>query len=256
MTDTHAHLNHRDFAVDLPRVIERARAREIERMIVPGYDLPSSQRAVELAEREAGVFAAVGIHPHDASSFSPRALGYLRELARHPRVVAIGETGLDYHRNLSSKEAQQASLRAHLELAAEAALPVILHNREAQEDMLALVAEVGGRLPGGIWHCFSGETETAQRAVELGLFLSLAGPLTYRNAGKLRETASELPLERVLLETDCPYLSPHPFQGQRNEPGRLPLVARELARLRRIPLEALVAQTEKNVGAAFARIGG
>ena len=255
MTDTHAHLNHRDFARDLAAVVERARASGVQRMIVVGYDLPSSRQAVALAERENGVFAAVGVHPHDAGACSPDAFAELRELACSPRVIGIGETGLDYYRNLSSKEAQQASLHAHLELAAEIGLPVILHNREAQADLLRLLAEASRQTKAGrVWHCFSGDAEDAQRALDLGLFLGLGGPVTFENAKHLREVVAELPLDRILLETDCPYLSPHPHRGQRNEPARLPLIAEELARLRRIPLSELIAQIEKNVETAFPRM--
>jgi TatD DNase family protein len=251
MTDSHAHLNHPDFASDLEEVLARARSAGVGRMIVVGYDLASSRRAVELAERETGVFAAVGVHPHDAETWSSEARPELRELARRGRVVAIGETGLDYHRDLSSREAQRASLQAHLEVAIEAGLPVILHNRKAAEDLLAILEGPIRRLPAMIWHCFSGERELARRALELGLFLGLGGPLTFQNARRLREVAAELPLERVLLETDCPYLAPHPLRGRRNEPANLALIAEELARLRRISLETLLAQTEKNAEAAF-----
>lgn len=251
MFDSHCHLNHEDFLPDLEAVLARAAAAGVELMLVPGYDLPSSRRAVALADRYPQLLAAVGVHPHDAASLDSAALVELRELARHPRVVAIGEIGLDFYRDLSPRAEQLRAFAEQIRLAREMSKPIIIHQREAEAFARDLfLAERGGEL-GGVWHCFSGSRELAELAVEQGFALGLAGPVTFPNARGLAALAAEVPAENLLIETDAPYLSPHPHRGRRNEPARLPLIAGRLAELRHQPLEDLVRATTDNFQRIF-----
>lgn len=249
LTDSHAHLNHHDFQGDLSSALERAAAAGVKAILVPGYDLPSSRAAVALAERFPQLWAAVGVHPHDATSLDAEGRRELARLARHARVVAIGETGLDYYRMLSPREVQQEALRFHLDLAAEAGRPVILHERETRGDLLRVLT--GRQGLAGVWHCFSADPPAARAALELGLFIGLAGPLAFPRSDSLRETAAKLPLDRILLETDSPYLAPPPHRGRRNEPAHVRVVAEMLARVRQMPLTEIARLTTENAGQLF-----
>jgi TatD DNase family protein len=249
LTDTHAHLNHSRFAGDLAQVIDRARQAGVARVIVPGYDLPSSRDAVALAREHDGVWAAVGVHPHDASTLDDAALTEIRALAREPRVVAVGESGLDYHYDHSPRAVQRAAFEAHAHLARELGLPLIVHTREASDDALAVLGAAAPEVV--ILHCFSGDEAVAARAVERGYYIGLAGPLTFPNAGGLRAIAAGLPRDRVLVETDCPYLAPAPHRGQRNEPAYVALVAGRLAELWSEDPAQVAEITSANAQAAF-----
>ncbi len=254
LVDTHTHLDMPQFSIDRKATIERAHAAGVAWMIDVGADLPSSRRAVALAQQEPTLWAAVGVHPHDAETVTAAALAELRTLAAQPRVVAIGEIGLDYYRDLAPRPAQRAAFAAQLALAQELGLPVIIHNRDAHEDTLALLREaLGGRLGAlsGVMHCFSGGPELAQQVLDLGLYLGLDGPLTYPNARALPEVARLAPLERLLIETDCPYLAPQGHRGQRNEPAYVRLVAERLAELRGLTLAEVSRATTTNAGALF-----
>ncbi|UCC67244.1 MAG: TatD family hydrolase [Armatimonadota bacterium] len=234
--DTHTHLNHPRLVRRLAQVLARARLAGVGEMIVVGYDLPSSELAVELAEHHRELWAAVGVHPHDAGGIDQDTFGRLRDLARSEAVVAIGETGFDFHRDLSPRESQVAAVQSHLALAWELDLPVILHCRAAQETLLDIVSECRGKPSGGtsklVWHCFDGTGEHAARALDLGMALGLGGMLTYEKSEGLRRVAAELPADRILLETDCPYLTPQPRRGRDNEPANLAIIAECAARLR------------------------
>lgn len=235
--ETHCHLNHRQFENDRQAAIERARAAGVTEFLVIGYDLESSRKAVELADPEAGFYAAVGIHPHDAEAWSAAAEQELRDLALRPGVVAIGEIGLDFYRNLSPREAQYAAFQAQLELAAELELPYVVHTRESVSPSLDVLEPFARRGVRGIMHCWSGTPEEARRARELGLLLGIGGVLTYKNPGGLPEAVAEAALEELVLETDCPYLTPMPHRGKRNEPAYLPLVASRIAEIRGISVD-------------------
>lgn len=251
LIDTHAHLNDEAFAPDEVRaVVERAQAVGVEQIIVPGYDLASSRRAVELAETFPHLYAAIGVHPHQAAEVPPRYLSELRALARGSKVVALGEMGLDYHYTFSPRETQLRVFQEQLELAGELALPVIIHDREAHADTVKLLLQ---RQPpvGGVLHCYSGSLELAQQLLPLGLRFSFGGAVTFPNARRLLEVVQGLPAESLLLETDSPYLAPVPRRGRRNEPANLNLVAERVAGLRRWTREELALRTTANAKATF-----
>ena len=237
--DTHAHLHFPDFADDLPAVLERARAAGVARLLTIGTDVPTSEAAVALAAREPHVWASVGIHPHDAAEADDATLATIARLATEPRVVAVGEIGLDFFRNLSPREAQERTLRSMLDLARRVGKPVLIHCRDAHEATLAILAEARVAELGGIMHCFSGDVAIARRCLDLGLLISLAGPVTYPNARALPDVARYVPTDRLVVETDCPYLPPQGYRGKRNEPAYLTLTAAHVAELRGEPLATL-----------------
>jgi len=248
-TDTHCHLNHPDLYPEWQAALFRAQQSGVERLILIGYDLESSRRAVELAAQSGALYAAVGIHPHDAAQCDADALATLRELAQQPRVVAIGEIGLDFYRDLSPREAQYAAFHAQMQLAQSLGLPVILHCRDAYDELLGVLAEYP--TVQGVLHCFSGTAAHAQRGLELGYYLGIGGVITFKSAEPLRAIVQSVPRDRLLLETDAPYLAPHPYRGKRNEPAYLPLIAQQVAALWEVPLETLSALTEANVTRLF-----
>lgn len=249
--DSHTHLNEAAFADDLPAVLERARQQGVRGMLIVGYDLPSSDRAVTLA-REYGLYAAVGIQPHFAHRTGPREIARLEELAQDPTVVALGEIGLDYYRDRSPRSEQRRLFRTLLSLARTLDLPVVIHCREAFPDLLEDLRQEGEGWR-GVMHCFSGTAEQARDFLSLGMYLSLAGPVTYPHAPKLWQVARELPLDRLLLETDCPWLPPQPYRGERNEPAYLVYTASRIAELRREPLEVVAQATCRNAQVLFRR---
>ena len=212
----------------------------------------TSEAAVALAAAEPDVYAAVGIHPHDASTADAAALGRIAALARAPKVVAIGELGLDYYRDHSPRTVQRTALVAQLGLARDAGKPVLLHCREAHADLLDICHAEGVAALGGILHCFSGDLEVARRGLDLGLLISIAGPVTYPSARRLGEVVRALPLDRLVVETDCPYLPPQPWRGQRNEPAYLPVTAARVAELLGLPVAAVAAATTENAARLLA----
>lgn len=250
LVDTHTHLNDRRFAGDLDAVIERARAAGVGAMVVVGYDLVSSRRAVQLAQRYSPLWAAVGIHPHEARFATPAALAEIEALASEPKVIAIGECGLDFYRTLSPPAAQRAAFEAQLALAARRGLPVIVHSRAAVSEALDLLAALCPA-PAGVLHCFDGTLEQAMRAIGLGFWISCAGPLTYRRDPALAGVIACVPLERLVIETDCPWLSPAGHRGERNEPAYLTLVAQAVSRVRGLPVEVVAQCTRRNAAALF-----
>ncbi|MGQ9779594.1 MAG: TatD family hydrolase [Bacillota bacterium] len=235
LIDVHVHLNDPAFAEDLPAVVARAEAAGVARMVVTGYDLPSSAAAVELAERYPSVWAAVGVSPHEAATWNEKTREELLALAGRRKVVAIGEIGLDYYYDHPDRAVQQEAFRAQLAMAVSLGLPVVVHAREAHADTLAILREAGIEKVGGVMHCFSGSLETARAAWEMGFTISFAGPITFKNAVRPREVARGLPLAALLCETDAPYLTPHPHRGERNEPARVRLNLETLAVLRGLP---------------------
>jgi len=222
LVDTHCHLDFKDFAVDMDQVIARAVSAGVERIIVPGTDLESSRKAVELAGRYPEVFAAVGMHPHDADKADEGVLSALRGLCiTSDKVVAVGEVGLDYYRMNSTEENQKKLFRSCLDMARELDLPLILHNREAGEDMLALLKDAFPACMRGVMHCFSGDEGFLKEVLGMGLYVSFTGTVTFDKAQRSRDLVEKLPCEKLLLETDAPYMSPEPLRGRRNEPSNV-----------------------------------
>jgi len=240
------------FAEDLPAVLDRAAAAGVVAMVCVGYDEASSEAAVALAEQHSQLVAAVGIHPNACGSARPGAWERIEELSAHPRVVGIGETGLDNYRKRTPPAVQQEWFLRHLDLAARRDLPVIVHNRDADAETGPILLEwartTGGR---GVLHCFAGDDGMLEAGLEAGFAVSIAGPLTYKNAGGLTERAQRVPLDRLVVETDCPYLPPHPHRGQRNEPALVKLTATRLAELQGVSLEVLERATTENARRLF-----
>lgn len=257
LIDTHAHLDFRQFDDDRDAVLARAWQAGVAAIITIGIDLKTSGAAVALAETHERIYAAVGFHPHDAKSADDAALAELRELAQHSQVVAIGEIGLDFYRDRSPRDVQRRVFRQQLHIAADLGKPVVIHDREAHAETLAIlrrwVAESQPPPPKhrGVLHCFSGDLALAQAAIELGFFIGVDGPVTYRNARQLPAIVKALPLERLLVETDAPFLTPHPHRGQRNEPAHVRLVAEKLADLKNLSLEEVAQATTANARILF-----
>jgi len=252
LADTHCHLCLHEFQADLAEVLERARRAGVERILVPGIDLETSRRAVALAESSDRIYAAVGVHPHHAHTYAPETRGELRRLASSPRVVAIGEIGLDYYRDRSPRPDQRRAFADQLDLAAELALPVVVHNREATDDVLEMLLPWAERRDNpGVLHAFSSDLATGEAAARAGFFLGIAGPITFPNAGQRRIITRGLPPERLVLETDAPYLSPHPERGRRNEPARVAIIAEALSGIWQRELAQTRRTTWENAAALF-----
>jgi TatD DNase family protein len=249
--DSHCHLQMPAFGADLPDVLERARQDGWEGSVVVGMDVPSSRQAVDLATRYEGLYATVGMHPHDASCLDAEALAALRALAREPRVVAVGEMGLDFYRNLSAPALQRKAFREQLALAAELNLPVVIHSRQAQEETLAILRDWASgqpeaRRPLGVLHCFAGDPAVAQGYVGLGFMISFAGNVTYPNARRLQAAAAATPTESMLVETDCPFLTPQSRRGRRCEPAHLRETVEFVANLRGSSADEVASATTAN----------
>lgn len=230
--DTHAHYDDERFDNDRSEILDMLPEKGVELVVNAASDLLSAGKSIELAERYDYIYAAVGVHPHEAKSFDSTTVSNLRELGRHPKVVAIGEIGLDYHYNFSSKEEQARALYAQLELAKELDMPVIIHDREAHEDIMNAIKAFPGIK--GVFHCYSGSLEMAREIVGLGLYISFTGSITFKNARKAPEVVAWLPEDRIMIETDCPYMTPVPKRGERNDSGNLNLIASAVGRIRGI----------------------
>uniref|UniRef100_A0A7C2IQN1 TatD family deoxyribonuclease n=1 Tax=Ammonifex degensii TaxID=42838 RepID=A0A7C2IQN1_9THEO len=250
LTDTHCHLDDQRFDADRVAVVDRARVAGVTRIITVGYDIASSRRGVDLAGSLPGVFAVVGVHPHDAVAAPPDYVEQLRELAREPRVVAVGEIGLDFYRDLSPRPVQREVFAAQLCLAREFGLPVVVHCREAHGEVYEILKREAAGLA-GVMHCFSGGWEEAKRFLALGFYISIAGPVTFPQSSKLGEVARRVPLDRLLLETDAPYLTPVPHRGKRNEPAYLVHTAQKVAEIRGMSLEEIAEATTESAARLF-----
>ncbi len=250
LIDTHAHLDSAQFHGDVTGVIARAAEAGVTTILTVGCDLSSSQASCELAERYPNVWASIGIHPHDTDTIDAAALGELRRLAAHPKVVAIGETGLDFYRDRSPRDLQRNAFRAQIRLARELDKPLIVHDRDAHDEVLAILREEGASEVGGVMHCFSGDLAFARECLTLGFFISFAGPLTYPK-NSLVEVAAALPVDVMLLETDCPYLSPQTWRGKRCEPAYVRATAQELARIKGLTLDDVARVTSLNAHRLF-----
>jgi TatD DNase family protein len=261
LTDTHCHLDFEAFDSDREQVLERARQAGVARIMNPGIDLQSSKAALQLAENNAEVFAAVGVHPNSATTFNDRTLlQQLSELAAHPKVVAIGEIGLDYYRDRAPREVQLRVFRLQLELASESGLPVIIHNRQATEDVLSILLEWHTQLISissplarspGVLHSYSDNEKNGLKAIAMNFFIGITGPVTFQNARTLQRVVSALPVANLLIETDAPFLTPHPRRGQRNEPAMVRQVAEKIAELHSSTVTEIAARTTENADGLF-----
>jgi len=254
LVDSHCHLADGRLREDLEGVITRARLAGVATLISVGAIGPieADRLTVELAERNAGVYAAIGVHPHNASGCGDERISELRELARSPKVVAIGESGLDFHYMHSPRDAQEVSLQRHLALAAEVGKPIIIHCREAETRLAEIVREAGMPPRGGVVHCFTGDGASAREFITLGFYLSFSGILTFRNAQRLRAVASLVPADRVMVESDAPYLAPDPYRGKLNEPAYITQTLEVLARIRGVPKDVVATATNENARRLFA----
>jgi TatD DNase family protein len=260
LTDTHCHLNLDAFQDDLLATILRAQQAGVARILVPGIDLATSQAAVALAEAHEPVFAAVGVHPTEVEQWDEHSAAQLADLAAHPKVKAIGEIGLDYYHHETAPAQQQAILLAQLALAAEMELPVVLHNREAFDDLWAVVqpwqtalAQAGSPLAArpGVFHAFDGHPDQARTVTQSNFFVGIGGPVTYKNAVERQEMATHLPMDRILIETDAPYLPPQPYRGRRNEPAYTKYIAEKIADLRGMEVAEITGPTAANAARLF-----
>ncbi len=248
--DTHAHLDDPRFQKDFAEVCERAKRSGITRILNVGFDLASSKRSVQLAEDYEFIFAAIGVHPHDAAETSLETWDKLKQLAKMPKVIAWGEIGLDYYRDLSPREKQKEVFIQQIKCANQVGLPIIIHNRDAHEDVMRIVQEHPPQ-HGGVFHCYSGSWEMAKVLLTQGFYLSFAGPLTYKNARHTVEVAKNIPLDRFIVETDSPYLTPEPHRGKRNEPAYVKNVVARMAELKELPLERIAALAMDNAQRLF-----
>jgi TatD DNase family protein len=256
LIDTHAHLDAQEFDHDRDEVIARALAAGVAKIITVGTDISSSQRAVALADKYPHIYAAVGVHPHDADRVESSFLIQLTELTKHPKVVAIGETGLDFYRNYSSREAQFNILHGQLELAAELNLPIIIHARQASREMMETLSDWvklhtdTSRRPRGVIHCFSENEQIARKHLDMGFYISFTGSVSYPQSSALA-VAKSIPIDKMMVETDCPFQTPQKHRGKRNEPSYVVLTAETLALALGMPLEKFAEQTTENAKRLF-----
>lgn len=250
--DTHVHLENEQFQDDREGVINRAIAAGIKLMVNVGHDKRANEDTVKLIEEFLFIYGAVGIHPHDAKDFEPSYLRELSEFAQKDKVIAIGEIGLDYYYDNSPRDVQKEVFRQQIRLARDLKLPIIIHDRDAHQDTLSIVKKERAQDVGGVFHCYSGSWELAKDILKLGFYISLAGPVTFQNAKKTHEVAREVPLERLLIETDCPYLAPVPYRGKRNEPAYVVKTAEVIAAIKGVAPEQVAEATFKNGKNVFA----
>ncbi len=252
LIETHAHLDDKRFSKDLQDVISRAHQKKVSQIINVGINIESSRKSVEMAKKFPGVYATVGIHPHDAENVPADYVDKLRELAINNKkfVVALGEMGLDYFKNFSPEESQKQVFRAQLELAKELQLPIVIHDRAAHQDAIDMVSEYKNEVF-GVFHCFAGDEDIAKQTLDLGFYISFTGNISFEKADKLRRVIEEVPLSRLMVETDCPYMAPVPFRGKRNEPAYVRLVAEEIAEIKGESVERVAEITTQNARDLF-----
>ncbi|MGI5818346.1 MAG: TatD family hydrolase [Armatimonadota bacterium] len=262
LIDSHAHLTDRKLMSDLRSVLARAAEAELEAIVTVGADPGDSRAVAKLVEQvprkaaEAGadwpeVFGTIGVHPHDAKVVTDEVVAEMAELARGERIVAIGETGLDFYRDLSPRDRQEVAFVQQIHLARELDLPLVVHSRDAHARTMEILERESGGEVRGVMHCFSGDRAIADRVLALGMYLGIAGPVTYPNAGRLREVVEHVPLDRLMVETDCPYLTPQKYRGERNEPAYVIYVAEALARVKGVSFDELARVTTANTSALF-----
>lgn len=260
LVDTHCHLYFDSFDKDRSEVLLRAKKSGVERILVPGINVETSRLAIDLAERYEDIYAAVGVHPNDGQSWKNDTLRTLQELAEHPKVVAIGEIGLDYYRDSTQPELQRKVFEEQLSLAADCGLPVVIHNRQATSDVLEILENWHIELTNkhsplvfrpGVLHSYSGDSASSQHGMSLNFFLGITGPITFKNAFDLQKIVGKIPVNRILVETDAPFLTPHPHRGKRNEPANVKFVADKIAEIHNLSSNTVARQTTDNAGRLF-----
>jgi TatD DNase family protein len=250
LVDSHAHIQLSQFDRDRHDVLQRAKSAGIEQILVVGFDLKTSQQAVELAMNTENLWATVGMHPHDAKDLTNTAMDTFQRLADHPKVIALGEMGLDYYRDLSPRSIQKTAFEQQLDLAEELDMPIIVHNREAYHDILPILRSRKGRIS-GVLHCFSGDVDIMKQTLDIGFHIGIGGPVTYKKSDDLQTVAKQVPANRLLIETDCPWLAPQFRRGKRNEPSYVISVAERIAELRGTPAEEIGQITTQNFVTLF-----
>ncbi len=246
LVDSHAHLDSGQYKNDLDIVITRARENGISHMLTIGCDLESSRSSVALAHKYDSIYAAVGVHPHDAREINPESLKELEHLLSQPKVVALGEIGLDYYRDHCPHDIQQEAFRQQIRLARKVNKPIIVHDRDAHADLLRIMSEENASEVGGVVHCFSGDTDMARRCIDLGFYISFTGNITYPKNEELRQVVKNISIDKMLIETDCPYLSPQPYRGKRNEPGYVRHCAEQIAEVKGLTYADVARITSRN----------
>jgi TatD DNase family protein len=254
LVDSHCHLDFPELAARLDEIFARMRDNQVTHALCVSVNLEDFPRVLALAEQHAHLYASVGVHP-DYPDITEPSVNDLVRLARHPKIVAIGETGLDYYRLSGDLEWQRSRFRNHIRASRECRKPLIIHTRSAAEDTLRVMAEEGAREAGGVMHCFTETWEVAQAALDMGFYISFSGIVTFKNAKAIQEVAQKVPLDRMLIETDAPYLAPVPYRGKTNEPGLVKYVAEAIAKLRACPYELIASQTSSNFSKLFNSIG-
>jgi TatD DNase family protein len=257
LIDTHCHLNFYKYNDDRDAVLERAQKAGVSRIIIPAIDLETCQEALDLADQYDGIYVAVGVHPNSTANFDSNIIAQIRDYAQHDKVVAIGEIGLDYYWDKSPKDKQRTAFEQQLDLAAELELPVIIHNREASDDVLDVLENWVETIPNslkqrpGVMHSFSAPSEIAERTMAIGFYFGFTGPITFKKAQELRDVAQTIPLDLMLVETDGPFLTPHPYRGKRNEPAYVQYMTEKLAELHDLSYEVMAQQTTHNAERLF-----
>lgn len=251
LIDTHVHLNAEQYDEDLDEVIERARENGIKKMVVVGFDRPTIERTMTLIEQYDDIYGVIGWHPVDAVDCTDEDLQWIEQLAEHEKIVGIGETGLDYHWDKSPKDVQKEVFKKQIALAKRVNLPIIIHNRESTDDCVEILKEEKAEEVGGIMHAFSGDEKVADTVLAMNFYISLGGPVTFKNAQLPKDIAVHVPLNRLLVETDAPFLTPHPYRGKRNEPAYVKLVAEQIASLRGMSYEEFAKESTENAERLF-----
>lgn len=253
LIDSHAHIQGKEYAGETEAVIRRACEAGVEKIIVVGGagDLSSNETAISLAESHAGLYATVGMHPHDAKDIGEGEIEKLEKLTANPKVIAVGETGLDYYYNHSPREVQRSVFASFIDMARKTQLPIVVHERDAHRDVVELLRQKGDGEVRGVIHCFTGDYDEARAYLDLGFYISFTGIITFKNAVALREVVRKVPLERMFVETDSPYLTPVPHRGKRNEPAYVRFIAETVASVKGLPLEQIARVTTNNVRALF-----
>ncbi len=251
LIDSHAHYDDERFDIDRDEVMKKIISHGVAAVVNPSTNLASMRKVLEMSESYDFLYAALGIHPHEAVEFSNSSLDAIREMSRSGKVVAIGEVGLDYHYDFSPRETQRECFAAHIGLAGELKLPLIIHDRDAHKDVIDIIKSENANFTGGVFHCFPGSIEMAREVLDAGFYISLGGTVTFKNARKPVEVAKYIPIDRLLVETDSPYMTPVPHRGKRNDSGYLPHIIQKIAEIRNMEVEQVAQATTENTCRLF-----